>query len=245
MKNINLKMRLYRHLPLVVLAVALGLGAHVVIYAEPGGISCPSEPGPVVQNHISTVKPLMVAVEPTRQNPQDQAWMNNADVTLQYNQETKPIPRKPETHHQLVSTSTPDKKTEQEPFQKIITKAARTYGIESALIKAIIFAESGNNPQAVSKKGAMGLMQLMPKTAEAMGVEDGFDPEHNILGGVKYFKFLVNKFEGDISLALAAYNAGIKNVRKHRGIPPFEVTRKYISKVMKYYRIYKEKNNSA
>jgi len=121
----------------------------------------------------------------------------------------------------------------------IIRRAAAQYEVDPALVRAIIFAESGYNPYAVSKRGAMGLMQLMPSTAKAMGVEDCFDPEHNIDGGVKYFKKLVNQFDGDVKLALAAYNAGSRKVRQFNGVPPFRATERYIQKVLKYYQIYK------
>lgn len=124
-------------------------------------------------------------------------------------------------------------------FFPIIHRAAAQYQIDPYLIRAIIFAESGYNPRAVSKKGAKGLMQLMPATAKAMGVEDCFNPEHNIFGGVKYFKKLFNRFDGDVTLALAAYNAGSRNVRVFNGVPPFKATEHYIRKVLKYYDIYK------
>jgi len=124
-------------------------------------------------------------------------------------------------------------------FHPIIVKVAIENEIDPALIKAIIMAESGYNPKAISKRGAMGLMQLMPGTAEAMGVEDIFNPEHNINGGVLYFKRLVDLFEGDVKLALAAYNAGIRKVRMYQGIPPFKATRYYIKKVFKYYEYYR------
>jgi soluble lytic murein transglycosylase-like protein len=100
-------------------------------------------------------------------------------------------------------------------------------------------AESGYNARAISKKGAKGLMQLMPATAHALGVEDAFNPKQNISGGVRYFKQLVTQFDGDVTLALAAYNAGSRNVRHYQGIPPFKATRYYIKKVFKYYQIYK------
>ena len=120
-----------------------------------------------------------------------------------------------------------------------IIQTANQYQIDPALIKAIILAESGYNTKAVSKKGAKGLMQLMPKTAQALGVEDIFNPHQNITGGVQYFKQMVNRFNGDVKLALAAYNAGSRNVRHYKGIPPFKATRYYIKKVFKYYQIYK------
>ena len=129
-------------------------------------------------------------------------------------------------------------------FHPIIVKVANEHEIDPALIKAIIMAESGYNPKAISKKGAMGLMQLMPRTAEALGVEDIFDPEHYINRGVLYFKSLVNIFEGDVKLALAAYNAGIRKVRMYQGIPPFKATRYYIKKVFKYYEHYRQQMTS-
>jgi soluble lytic murein transglycosylase-like protein len=127
-------------------------------------------------------------------------------------------------------------------FHPIIVRVADHHEVDPALIKAIIMAESGYNPRAISEKGAKGLMQLMPATAEALGVEDSFNPEQNIKGGVKYFKQLVIQFEGDVKLALAAYNAGSKKVRHYQGIPPFKTTQCYIDKVFTYYQIYKKQS---
>ena len=101
-------------------------------------------------------------------------------------------------------------------------------------------AESRYNPLAISKMGAKGLMQLMPGTAKALGVEDAFNPEHNVNGGTKYLRQLLDQFEGDVKLALAAYNAGSKNVKNYKGIPPFKATRYFIKKVIGYYEYYKE-----
>jgi len=128
-------------------------------------------------------------------------------------------------------------------FRSVIHQAADRHQIDPALIKAIIMAESGYNPNAVSKKGAMGLMQLMPGTAEALGVKDSFNPEHNIDAGVEYFKRLMNQFKGNVKLALAAYNAGSRNVRQYQGVPPFKATKYYVKKVLKYYSYYKEQMN--
>jgi soluble lytic murein transglycosylase-like protein len=125
-------------------------------------------------------------------------------------------------------------------FHPIIEKVANRHEIDPALVKAIIMAESGYNPKAISKRGAKGLMQLMPSTAKSLGVEDIFNPEHNIKGGVIYFKRLVDLFEGDVKLALAAYNAGVRKVKKYQGIPPFKATRYYIKKVFKYYEYYRQ-----
>ena len=124
-------------------------------------------------------------------------------------------------------------------FQPIVLKAANRYNVDPAMVMAIIMAESSYNPKAISKKGAKGLMQLMPTTARSLGVKDIFNPEHNINAGVRYFKKLLNQFDGDVELALAAYNAGSRKVREHRGIPPFRATKYYIKKFIKYYRYYK------
>lgn len=126
------------------------------------------------------------------------------------------------------------------PFYDFIMKASRTYKVDAALIRAIIMAESSNNPEAVSCRGAKGLMQLMPTTAEWLGVDDSFDPALNIDGGVRYLKRLLERFEGDVILALAAYNAGSRYVRKYNGVPPFKATRIYIKKVLKYHQEYRK-----
>ena len=129
-------------------------------------------------------------------------------------------------------------------FRSIIKDASARYGVEAELIQAIIMAESSYNPRAVSKRGAQGLMQLMPSTAKALGVEDSFNPEHNIHGGVRYFKYLLDRFEGDVKMALAAYNAGSSRVREYQGIPPFKATQYYIDRVFSYYNLYKKANSA-
>jgi hypothetical protein len=130
-------------------------------------------------------------------------------------------------------------------FHPIIVQVSRRHQVDPALVKAIIMAESGYNPKAISKRGAKGLMQLMPGTADALGIEDVFNPHQNINGGVRYFKELMNQFDGDIKLALAAYNAGSKKVRQYKGIPPFKSTRYYIDNVFKYYRGYKNRRSGG
>lgn len=125
-------------------------------------------------------------------------------------------------------------------YHSIIIEAANRYQVDPAIVKAIIMAESSYNPKAVSKKGAKGLMQLMPKTAAELGVKDSFNPVYNINGGVRYYKKMLNQFNGDVKLALAAYNAGSRKVKKYQGIPPFKATRYYIKKVFKYYKYYKK-----
>ena len=121
-----------------------------------------------------------------------------------------------------------------EDLESIFERASQTYQIPSALLKAVAKAESNFNPLAVSSAGAQGIMQLMPATAQSLGVTNSFDPEQNIMGGAKYLSQMLQRYDGDTTLALAAYNAGPGNVRKYNGIPPFEETHRYIDKVMAY-----------
>ena len=125
-------------------------------------------------------------------------------------------------------------------FRPLILRAARRHQVDPAWVQAIIMAESSFNPNAVSNRGAVGLMQLMPATAKALGVEDAFNPEQNINGGVLYFKKLLKEFRGNVRLALAAYNAGTRIVRKYQDVPPFKTTRAYVKKVFEYYWHYKQ-----
>lgn len=128
---------------------------------------------------------------------------------------------------------------EEHLYHPIIIQTSNHHQVDPALVKAIIMAESGYDPTAISKAGAKGLMQLMPRTAQALGVEDVFNPQQNISGGVRYFKQLLNRFNEDFELALAAYNAGSTTVRRYKGVPPFKATQNYIKKVFKYYQLYK------
>lgn len=116
-------------------------------------------------------------------------------------------------------------------FDIEIQLATRKFGVEEALVRAIIHAESAYNPRAVSHAGAQGLMQLMPATARRFGVTNSFDPQQNILGGTQYLAWLLNRYNGDITLAAAGYNAGEGAVDRHRGVPPYRETRGYVRKV--------------
>ncbi len=123
-------------------------------------------------------------------------------------------------------------------YESIINSCALQYGVDKSLVKAVIHAESGYDPHAVSAKGASGLMQLMPNTARSLKVGNSFDPEENIRGGVKYLRFLLDTFRGDVSLALAAYNAGLSRVAQYGGVPPYAETRNYVAKVLEYKKSY-------
>ncbi len=116
----------------------------------------------------------------------------------------------------------------------IFEKAANTYNVPVKLLKAMAKAESNFNVNAVSSCGAQGIMQLMPETAAALGVSDSFDPEQNIMGGAKYISQKLDKYDGDITLALAAYQAGSGNVAKYGGVPPFKSTQTYIDNIYRY-----------
>lgn len=123
-------------------------------------------------------------------------------------------------------------------YDRYIAEAARTHGVSFSLIKAIIRAESAFDPHAVSSKGACGLMQIMPATARELGVADPFDPRENILGGARYLRELLNQFGGNVTLALAAYNAGPGTVQSVNGVPPYDETQTYVRTVLKYLREY-------
>jgi len=117
----------------------------------------------------------------------------------------------------------------------IVSKVSREHNLDPKLIDAVVRVESDYNVRALSHKGAMGLMQLMPATARRLSVLDPFDPEQNIRGGVREFSRLVDRYAGNLALALAAYNAGEGAVQKYRGIPPYNETRNYVRKIMSIY----------
>src|SRR5699024_6047141 len=121
------------------------------------------------------------------------------------------------------------------PIETYDAKAAEKYHIDENLIHAIIHVESGYNPNAKSIAGAQGLMQLMTETARGLGIQNPYDPEQNIDGGAKYLRYLLDKYNGDLNLALDGYNAGTGNVDKYQGIPPFRETENYVHQVMQHY----------
>ena len=136
--------------------------------------------------------------------------------------------------HGTIAVLTTDTSTAKSaPYEAAITEHARRQQVAADLVRAVIQVESAFNPVAVSSKGAMGLMQLMPATARDLGVANPFDPEQNIRGGVKYLKQLLERFDNKVELALAAYNAGMGNVEKYGAVPPFKETRNYVDKITK------------
>ncbi len=125
--------------------------------------------------------------------------------------------------------------TGQRDFHRIVADKASKYALDPSLVHAVIKTESNGNPYAVSRKGAMGLMQLMPNTASDLDVRNPFDPEENIDGGTRYLKYLIDRFGGDLTLALAAYNAGPKAVEKSGSVPQITETKQYVKKVLSLY----------
>jgi soluble lytic murein transglycosylase len=126
-----------------------------------------------------------------------------------------------------------------EKYDDLISDASERFGVAFPLLKAIIKAESDFDPHAVSKKGATGLMQIMPENFEPLGLQDPFDPWQNINAGARYFKQMYDRFKGKLALSLAAYNAGPTAVDRYKTIPPYEETEEYVRRVLKYYYNYK------
>jgi len=143
---------------------------------------------------------------------------------------------RPSILEQTSSVMTPIETNLSTDLNTIIQEASSKYQIDEKLIRSIIQTESNFNQYAVSHAGAEGYMQLMPQTARGLGVTDSFDSRQNIFGGVKYLRQMLNRYDGNTTLALAAYNAGPGNVDKYNGVPPFSETQNYVKKVMVQYR---------
>lgn len=140
----------------------------------------------------------------------------------------------------LPSETRPVSRAKVDRYDPLIQHTARRHGLDHSLVTAVIKVESDFDPGAVSSKGARGLMQLMPGTARELGVRDSFDPWENVEGGVRYLRNLLDFFNGNLPLALAAYNAGREAVLQHGGIPPYPETRQYVAKVLQYYDVFKQ-----
>ena len=142
------------------------------------------------------------------------------------------------SQYRLYIKERPKKADKNKAYDHIIREASDQFGLSFPLIKALIKVESDFDSRAVSRSGALGLMQIMPENVKAFQIRDPFDPWDNILGGTRYLKILLDRFEGKLPLALAAYNAGPTVVDRYKKIPPIKETEDYVQKVMKYYYLY-------
>jgi soluble lytic murein transglycosylase-like protein len=166
-------------------------------------------------------------------SPHELAYKQWMSEPIRQKKEEKPTPTGTNPVGRMISLKI--KKAEKQ-FHPLIIKACKKYGVDPALVKALICAESGYDPQAVSAKGAVGLMQLMPHVIDAFAVKDAFDPVHNINGGVGYLSELIGYFDGDHYLGLAAYNAGIGRIEQPGPFP--KATQNFIQRVFEYYDYY-------
>ena len=187
------------------------------------------EPNSAIENDFKKI--LETKAQPVEPSKKDEITPIEKEAIKDNNTETKEA---------LELKSKIDLKAQSTNVDEIIETFAHKYDVDGDLIKAIIKQESGFNTRATSKKGAMGLMQLMPKTAESLGVLDAYNPSQNIEGGVKYFKSLLEKYDNNPELALAAYNAGPGAVKKYGGVPPYKETQNYINTIMNTYNKVKE-----
>ncbi|QJW49271.1 lytic transglycosylase domain-containing protein [bacterium BFN5] len=135
-----------------------------------------------------------------------------------------------------LATSSASKNAPPEEIANLINSSAKKYGVDPKLVTAVAMSESGFDPNALSSVGAVGIMQLMPATADSLGVRDIHNPRENIEGGVKYLKELLTTFNGDVAKAVAAYNAGPQAVINYNGVPPYNETQAYVGKVLQQYR---------
>src|SRR5579871_125834 len=172
---------------------------------------------------------------PSIMNAAQQAALEVSSFVASAPKATKPL-LSPEPYSPDTDELTRGREISQESVDSAVEAAAARHGVDANLVRAVIKVESNFNPRAVSRKGAMGLMQLMPGTAKSMNVKNAFDPRQNVDAGVRHLKSLLENYNGKLELSLAAYNSGSGAVEKHKGVPPYRETRNYVKKITDLYQ---------
>lgn len=195
-----------------------------------------------MNNYINTLNSQWAPVEKTAEGVQADKTIQPFDSVLKNTAKVKfgdlltnPSTRVNANIYTAQAGSASEKITTKEQIKNLVSRVAKKHGVDEKLVNALIKQESGFNPNAKSHVGAMGLMQLMPATAKGLGVTNPMDPEQNVEGGVKYLKSMLNKYNGNIILALAAYNAGPGAVDKYDGVPPYKETQNYVRSILATY----------
>ena len=190
-------------------------------------------------SEVLEIRRQPLAAEPVLAAPEPAAGLTAATdataavVAVTAEPPPAPSPAAPATGAAAEPELLPNGATDRKSLRELASRIAKRHGVAEPLVHAVIEVESSYNPKAVSRAGAMGLMQLMPKTADRFSVADAFDPVQNVDGGVRYLKELLERYSGQVRLALAAYNAGEEAVERHGGIPPYRETINYVRRVQK------------
>lgn len=189
-----------------------------------------------VLNYLDQELVNQITQQAAMRNTAASSSAENADFAASLTESSKMLGADNDNTNSQTNTTTASDTTVSSPedYEAYFKEASEAYGVSTTILKSIAKAESNFNPSAVSSAGAVGIMQLMPATAASLGVSNSYDARENIMGGAKYISQLLSRYQGNISLALAAYNAGCGNVDKYGGIPPFTETQNYVKKVLSY-----------